>query len=189
MKPFLPAPKLDEIPRPELTPKFTFIVNYICNSQMISFWILEAENFYSAYRRVFDELSTKNFLEYFRTPEGVCDSYSSEFEIIPWSWKNTRYDRFDYFGNLTSVNHDYQEALIAGLTTTLVFWKNKSGKSGLPDQKVRKFYENSDRKQIWVCNILRRCTWNPLSWPKLFGNHKNETQIFYQFFQNQGEKS
>ena len=122
MKPFLPAPKLDEIPRPELTPKFTFIVNYICNSQMISFWILEAENFYSAYRKVFDELSTKNFPEYFRTPEGVCDSYSSEFEIINRDLgKIARYDRFDYFGNLTSVNHDYQEALIAGLTTTLVF--------------------------------------------------------------------
>ena len=79
VKPFYVAPKLDEIPQSELTAKlkfkFTFIVNYICNSQMISFWILEAENFYSAYRKVFDELSTKNFLEYFRTPEGVCDSY------------------------------------------------------------------------------------------------------------------
>ena len=119
MRPFLPAPKLDQIPQPELTARFTFIVNYICNSQMIGFWILEAENFYSAYRKVFDELSTKKFLEYFRTPEGVCDSYTSEFEII--NRDLGKIARYDYFGNLTSINHDYQEALIAGLTTTLVF--------------------------------------------------------------------
>ena len=114
MKPFFPAPKLDQIPSMELTDepefkfKFTFIVNYICNSQMISFWILEAENFYSAYRKVFDELSTKNFLEYFRTPEGICDSYTSEFEVI--NRDLGKIIKYDYFGNL-----------IAELTTTLVF--------------------------------------------------------------------
>ena len=106
MKPFFPAPKLDQIPSMELTDKsefkfkFTFIVNYICNSQMISFWILEAENFYSAYRKVFDELSTKNFLEYFRTPEGICDSYTSEFEVI--NRDLGKIIKYDYFGNLIS---------------------------------------------------------------------------------------
>ena len=119
MKPFFTAPKpsMELTYEPEFKFKFIFIVNYICNSQMISFWILEAENFYSAYRKVFDELSTKNFLEYFRTPEGICDSYTSytsEFEVI--NRDLGKIIKYDYFGNLISVNHDYPE-----LTTTLVF--------------------------------------------------------------------
>ena len=92
-----------------------FLVNYLHHNSILAFWYIDAQNYYDAYQKIFNQIMTESFLKYLRTPMGASDAYNSGFEIIAQEGIeiNTKV-LYDFFGNLLSVhkpqdNHNYFE--------------------------------------------------------------------------------